>query len=53
MYHKYNYAEKLFASFKQQLPISFVRTTDGKYYSIVKKRDIEGVGGISVRLKFA
>ena len=53
MYHKYNFVEDLFASFKQQLIISFVRSTDGKYYSIVKKRDMESVGGISVRLKFA
>jgi len=53
MYHKYNSVEELFASFKQQLPISFVRTTDGKYYAIVKKRDMESVGGISVRLQFA
>ena len=53
MYHKYNYVEDLFVSFKQQHPISFVRTTDGKYYAIVKKRNMESVGGISVRLKFA
>ena len=53
MYHKYNSVEELFASFKQQLPISFVRTTDGKYYSIVKKGNMESAGGISVRLKFA
>ena len=52
MYHKYNSVEELFASFKQQHPISFVRT-DGTYYSIVKKRNMESVGGISVRLKFA
>ena len=52
MYHKYNSDEELFISFKQQLPISFIRTTDGKCYSIVKKRNMETVGGISVRLKF-
>ena len=53
MYRKYNSAKELFTSFKQQLPISFVRTTDGKYYSIVKKRNMETIGGISVQLKFA
>ena len=53
MYHKYNYIESLFTSFKQRLPISCIGTTDGKYYSRVKKRNIENVGGISVRLKFA
>ena len=53
MYHKYNSVEDLFASFKQQHPISVVRTTDGKYYSIIKKRNMESVGGKSVRLKFA
>ena len=45
MYHKYNSIEELFASFKQQLPILFVKTTDEKYYSIVKKRDMKSVGG--------
>ena len=53
MYHKYNSVEELFASFKQQNPISLVRTTDGKYYSIVEKRNMESIGGISVKLKFA
>ena len=53
MYHKYNFVEDLFASFKQQLIISFVRSTDGKYYSIVKKGNMETVGRISVRLKFS
>ena len=53
MYHKHNSVEELFASFKQQLPISFARTTDGKYYSIVKKRNMETVRGISMRLNFS
>ena len=53
MYHTYNSVEELFASFNQQLAISFVRTIDGKYYPIVKKRNMETVGGISVRLRFA
>ena len=52
MYHKYSSIEVLFASFKQQVPISCVMTIDEKYYSVVKKRNIETVGGISVRLKF-
>ena len=52
MYHKYNSDEELFISFKQQLPISFIRTTDGKCYSIVKKRNIKIIGGISVRFRF-
>ena len=53
MYHTYNSVEELFASFNQQLAISFVRTIDGKYYSIVKKRNMETIGGISVTLRFA
>ena len=53
IYHKYSSVEELFVSFKQQVPISFVMTTDGKYYSTVKKQNIETVGGISVRLRFA
>ena len=53
MYHTYRSVEDIFTLFKQQVPISCVRTTDGTSYSIVKKRKMETVGGISVRLKFA
>ena len=52
MYHQYSSVEELYVSFKQQVPISFVMTTDGKYYSIVKKRNIKIIGGISVRFRF-
>ena len=52
IYHKYSSVKELYVSFKQQVPISCVMTTDGKYYSIVKKRNINTIGGISVRFKF-
>ena len=42
----------MYVSFKQQVPILFVMTTDGKYYSIVKKRNINTIRGISVIFGF-
>ena len=38
MYQKYSSVEKWDVSSKQEVSLSFVMTTDGKYYSIVKKR---------------
>ena len=52
MYHKYSSIEKLYVLFKQKVPISVVMKTDGKYHSIVKKRNINTIGGISVRFRF-
>ena len=43
-YHKFNSIEELYASFKQQVPILFVMTNDGKYYSIIKKEVIQKFG---------
>ena len=52
MYHKYSSVDELFAALKQQVPISFVMTIDGKHYSIIKKRNMKTDGGISMRLRF-
>ena len=52
MYHTYSFVEELYVLFKQQVLISFVMTTDRKYYPIVKKRNINTIGGISVRFRF-
>ena len=51
MYHKYSSVEKWDVTFKQEVSLSFVMTTDGKYYSIVKKRNINIIGGISMRFR--
>ena len=42
----------MYVSFKQQVSILFVMTIDEKYYSVVKKSNINTIGGISVRFRF-
>ena len=52
MYETYRSVNELFTNIRRQLPISCIGTTEGKYYAIVQKTDIDIAKGVEIKFNF-
>ena len=52
MFYKYNNVDELFSFYKQHKAISFIMTTDNKYYGMIESSEKDKLGAVEIKFEY-